>query len=142
MSEPMPDILTGVIQTNNVQWINDEIADGINTSYEEALRNHDCEEWNCTEDDHLPAWDSDDDDYLIGDWKWNGEVYVTVEDGEKGYAAIVREFVVQVVWSKRVVGVRRMCSPCYPMQADFDSGIVEQDGILCYALPQDIIGED
>ncbi len=139
MSEPMPDILTGVIQTNNIDHLGDELMDGINLSYQEALRNHDCEEWNCTEDDHLPAWSSENDDYLIGDWKWNGEVYEVDENGSSGYAAIVREFVVQVVWSKHIASVRSMCSPCYPMQADLDSG---EGSIKCYTLPAEIIGED
>jgi hypothetical protein len=39
-----------------------------------------------------------------------------------------------VVFSKRIVGVRSMCSPCYPNQADLDSG---EGDFLAYALPED-----
>ena len=82
---------------------------------------------------------------LFGDWiisdkldkehDWffaNGHGYQPNKNGE--YAAIMRETVIQVVWSKHTER-HALCSPCYPNQGDADS-----DGeYLCYVLPKDML---
>lgn len=78
-------------------------------------------------------WDSSGD-YLIGDWiKDKDGLYTPDESGE--YAAIVREDVTQVVLSKYTTRAR-LCSPCYPGQADVDPNR-ENGGFLAYTLPKE-----
>lgn len=152
---------TGVVQSNRVEWLSDEEMAGINLSYEEAeqefraefAREHGIEVDEVEEhddwDEEVMNWNDgyygDSETYLIGSWKKDEDghgQYVPDPDAEGAeYAAIVREFVVQVLWSKRVVRVRSMCSPCYPGQADLDSG-EEEDGILAYALPLEVMGKE
>ena len=74
---------------------------------------------------------------LIGDWIKDEEgLYMPDFNGE--YAAIVRESVVQVVYSKYVTKVYSLCSPCYPGQADVVQGNdVENGRFLAYNLPKE-----
>jgi hypothetical protein len=143
------EVLTGVIDNNSVPNIWDEIDSDstVNLTYANALREHavSCEDEDCISDDHYPetnGWDSDGDDTrLIGDWKFDemtGDCEPDTE-GKKGFAAIVRESVSQVVWSRAIAKRKSMCSPCYPMQADLDSGT---GTIPCYAFPADMMEEN
>ena len=83
-----------------------------------------------------------DHEKLIGDWKIitskDGKIqYEPDETGE--FSAIVTDSTfncIQVVWSKYTTKVRAWCSPCFPHQADLDSGEGE---IECYTLPEDLI---
>ena len=141
--------VTGVLQNHNIEWIHDEMVDGINIDYEEWIA-----EEKPTEEEQ-EAYEEQSDTYLIGDWilkdgKYTPSRSVFVERlGQdiyssepykiaKGYAAIMRESVTQVVWSQHTMRAR-MCSPCYPGQADVDTP--DPDGQLCYTLPPDVIGE-
>lgn len=73
-------------------------------------------------------------DLLVGDWKQdnNGQWEPDKNAGSHGYAAINRESVIQVVWSKHTQRAA-LCSPCYPGQADLDS----PGEYLAYCLPPD-----
>ena len=73
---------------------------------------------------------------LLGDWKQdeNGK-YFPDESGE--FSAIENESSVQVVWSKFTTHAK-LCSPCYPGQADIPS-----DGPwLAYTLPEYLTSRD
>lgn len=148
--------VTGVISSNNVAWefVDDEICLTCEGAYEEIENNDTCPE--CGGDliekpdgyieceECLEEWDKQealemvecfDHEKLIGDWKKDeeGGLYVPDENGE--FAAIVTSSTfncVQVVWSKWTTNVRAMCSPCFPGQADLDSG---EGNIMAYTLP-------
>jgi hypothetical protein len=123
--------ITGVISNNSVEWLDDEIAHkGIDLDYENHVKE-------CPNDDHDSCWESNGSEtYLIGDWKIQKDgKYAPNHKGD--YAAIVSECETQVVWSKHTVKVRAMCSPCFPGQADLNSG---QGNIKAYTLPDDLIG--
>ncbi len=59
-------------------------------------------------------------------------LYGYVPDREGEYAAIVGEIYAQVVWSKRVVRVRSLCSPCFPGQADVDPEKIVTEKVCPY----------
>ena len=142
--------VTGVISLNAVsQFVSDEIcgADSIDLGYVEAKnefitefqRQHhfrkptdqELEEFN-------DEFESSPSDYLIGSWKQDRFGKYEHDTSKGDYAAIVREDVVQVVWSKYVTKCKNLCSPCYPGQADVNSGKDEPDGVfLAYNLPPD-----
>ena len=68
-------------------------------------------------------------DLLVGTWKQDPDgKYTHDESGE--YAGILREDVLQVVFSKFTTRAA-LCSPCYPGQADLDT----PGGYLAYCLP-------
>jgi len=116
---------TGVVSNNTiVQAISDEMYNGINLSYEEYLQEN-------GEDSAEDYEDLPSDDWLIGDWlkDENGQYY---PDPNGEYSAIVRECETQVVLSKYVRKVKAFCSPCFPGQADLDSG---EGGYLAYDVP-------
>ena len=97
-----------------------------------------------------PGWDEyiaenpDNGDFyesyteLIGDWKQDSEgLYCEDREGTEGFTAIWSKDsgnIIQVVWSKTIKRVASMCSPCYPGQADLDSG---EGDILAYSLPSE-----
>jgi hypothetical protein len=133
-SEP----ITGVISANNIAWecIDNEIC----ITCEEIIA--DIENDGTLDDDE--KWDEscniecDDHEKLIGDWLKDDEgLYYPDEHGE--FAAIVTSSTfscVQVVWSKWIAKNKRLCSPCFPNQADLDS---ENGKFTCYALPKDLV---
>lgn len=155
--------ITGVMTANKVAWefIDDEIC----TACEEFVSKfYDCPECGgtslpplnvdtdgegeriCMECNEVFEVDEDElfdlmcehEEKLIGDWKKDDDGYY-IPDEEKEFAAIQTSSsfnCVQVVWSKFTTNVRAMCSPCFPGQADLDSG----DGyILAYCLPDYLI---
>ena len=87
-----------------------------------------------------------DDTWLMGDWtKDENDQYKPDETGD--YAAIVNESTIQVVWSKYIIRVKSLCSPCYPGQADIsvdDEGdyLTSESGYLCYNLPDYFFDRD
>jgi len=87
-----------------------------------------------------------DDTWLIGSWvKDSNNQYEPDKTGD--YAAIVRESTIQVVWSKYIICVKSLCSPCYPGQCDIsvdDDGdyITSEKGFLCYNLPDEFFDRD
>lgn len=149
-----PDPITGVINLNNTNMaFSEELYDCINATWEDAFEEHrkTCKNINCRKGDHedfKDTWDEDGSDTrLVGQWQIdeNGcwAPNKTVAEGQTEdlpYAAIVRETVAQVVWSATTVRVRAMCSPCYPGQADLDSG-EDVEGILAYTLPKELTEE-
>ena len=128
---------TGVRSNNNIPWLNDEICSGIDLDYEESIR--EMEEEGMTEEEIEKAcefYDSSDSTYLIGGWILDTVTHEYDVDKESDYAAIVREDVTQIVWSK-TVKTGALCSPCYPGQVDLDS----EGGYLAYDLPDDFYTE-
>lgn len=149
--EPIAGVMTG----NKLAWeyIDDEICPTCEEAYEDIKGNEVCpecggdlveksegyieceeclEEWD--EQDALDRVECFDHTKLIGDWK-KDEDGLYEPDTEKEFAAIVTSSpfnCVQVVWSKFTTKVRAMCSPCFPGQADLDSG---EGNIIAYTLP-------
>ena len=121
--------ITGVISNNLiVQFISDEMYNGVNLTYEEYLKSEDYDPDN-EEDDYMYSFG--DDTYLIGDWiKDSDGLWDYDPNGE--YAAIVRESTTQVVFSKYTKRAG-LCSPCYPGQADNES----EGKFLAYDLPKE-----
>jgi hypothetical protein len=115
--------ITGVICNNNIEWLGDEIAKGINLTLDgmTELELQDCDE-------------SSADTYLIGSWKKdeNG-LYEPDKSGQ--YAAICGEIYTQVVWSNYFQRCQ-LCSPCYVGQGDLDSLGEYQT----FAVPPEISG--
>jgi len=120
--------ITGVISNNEcIQFISDELYNGINLDWEEHIKSDPhtkefceiCEYWE----------DYPDSTWLIGDWLIDDDgLYYPDPNGE--YAAIVRESVTQVVFSQ-YTSRSALCSPCFPGQGDLDT-IGE---FLTYNLP-------
>ena len=139
--------VTGVISINDVcQFVCDECCNGLDLNYEQAEQeflqgfqeNHGGadptdEDWN---DFNSEMEMCESGDTLIGDWIKDSDGLYDADRENGEYAAIVRESVVQVVWSKYVIKCKNLCSPCYPGQADVNSGNDEPDGeFLAYNLP-------
>jgi len=139
---------TGVISFNAVcQFVSDEICggDSVDLLWEDAKEDF-LQEYKNEHEGNEPSdedWDQwyesmegcESGDALIGDWLKDDEgLYYPDPEGE--FAAIVREDVVQVVFSKYITKCRNLCSPCYPGQADVNSGEDEDNGeFLAYNLP-------
>ncbi len=116
--------ITGVIGNNEiVQFISDEMfSNGIDLDWEEFIKSPDYES-----DEDYDFFESST--WLIGDWiQDKDELWDYDPNGE--YAAIVRESVTQVVFSKYTKKAA-LCSPCYPGQADNDTS----GEFLAYDLP-------
>lgn len=128
--------IVGVVSLNSVEyeyW--DEICptcEEIEAELMEEMRGEDLEDIF----EEASQIECSDHEKLIGNWKKFMGKYVPDESGE--YAAIVTDSTfncIQVIWSKNTRKVKSMCSPCFPGQADLDSG----DGnILAYDLPEDM----
>ncbi len=126
--------VTGVMSNNRIAWeyLNDEIC----LTCEEICTEIELDE-SLSEDEKQEELESVEcdpsHDKIIGDWiKDSDGKYAPDESGE--FAAILRESVVQVVWSKFTTR-GALCSPCYPGQVDLDS-----DGdFLAYTLPDYLV---
>jgi hypothetical protein len=122
--------ITGVAQNNHVLWLDEELTDSnaIDLAWEEHLAE-------CKDEDHDRCGPQERGDMLIGSWKKDEDgKYEPDETGE--YAAIVREFNTQVVWSKHTRRVA-LCSPCYPGQGDLDT----PGEYLAFDLPPELYKE-
>lgn len=149
--------ITGVIALNQVsQFVGDQISmsNAIDLAYIEAknefireFQNKIAKEtgiFRMPTDQELEEFNNEVEDlqgdWLIGSWKLDqfGK-YEHDEDGE--FSAIVREDVVQVIWSKYVTKCSNLCSPCYPGQADVNGGEDEPGGkFLAFNLPPSAYG--
>jgi len=160
---------TGVISINSVEYIDEEIfgSDAIDLAWQEHCEeckgvchncrcNHEDGECHCyctlrngvtkdheydpCEDDHDGCGPEERGTVLIGSWKKvDGNYEPDPEAKGAEYAAVVREFEIQVVWSKyttRCAG----CSPCFPGQGNLESPPGPHGDFLCYTLPPDLIG--
>lgn len=178
--------ITGVVKTNHVEFIDDDIHNGIDLEWEahviecqgmcadcrcnhggiapgvEASEAGDCE---CSvfllrgrghdvdvkhayrqSDDHDACGPDERGTTLIGDWKRvaKQDTNAVFNVGETGfapdetgeYAAIVREFYTQVVWSKTARRVK-LCSPCFPGQGDMGN----PGDYLAFDLHRDMYGD-
>lgn len=122
--------ITGVISNNSIcwEWIEDEcltcqeIYDDIEN--DDSLTDEE-------KQDQLDFMECDPcHTKIMGDWilDTNTGQYDIDPNGE--YAAIIREDVTQVVYSKYTKKCA-LCSPCYPGQGDLDS----KGEFLAYTLP-------
>ena len=155
--------ITGVISSNNIAWefVDDEICPecekfvdefyncpecggaslpslNVDTDGEGERICMECNETFEVDEDELFDMYCEHEEKLLGDWKKNSEG-LWEPDTTKEFAAIVTSSTfncVQVVWSKYTREVRAMCSPCFPGQADLDSGA---GNILCYDLPDYLV---
>lgn len=126
--------ITGVISIHNVAWefVDNEIClacEEAENEIREEMQGEDLEDIF----DELDSIECFDHEKLIGDWKKKSGKYSPDKGGE--FAAITTDSTfncVQVVWSKWTTNVRAMCSPCFPGQADLDSG---EGNIIAYTLP-------
>lgn len=142
-SEP----ITGVCAGRKVAYFYEESHDGISLTWLAAEAEYRLEN-GLDEDDDLPDDFYDGgfgigEELLVGQWKQgeDGKYEPDTEDPGFEYAAIYDSDtdVCQVVASKWVAGVAAMCSPCYPGQADLDSGPGE---IKAYCFPIDMYDEN
>jgi hypothetical protein len=126
--------VTGVMSIHNIAWefmddeiclICEEIQEEIESdeSLSEDEKEHELEFIEC-DSSH---------DKIIGDWMKDKDGLYT-PDESKEFAAIMRETVIQVVWSKYTAR-GALCSPCYPGQVDLDS----EGDFLGYTLPSELI---
>lgn len=120
--------VTGVYSVHDIDW--SWISDEICLDCIEAEKNDpDCEYDIECDSSHTR---------LIGDWKQNDDgLWEPDKEGE--YAAIERETVVQVVWSKYLTS-GHLCSPCYPGQVDVHVDEMDEPGpYKAYAMPEELI---
>lgn len=116
--------VTGVLGFNHApEWVYDEINNGIELK---------CLGCKLKYTKHGCDYCEGQGDVLIGAWKRVREnhrlVYAADKTGD--YAAIVRESVIQVVYSKTTKR-GALCSPCFPGQVDLDT----PGDFLGYCLP-------
>lgn len=122
--------ITGVINTNDMEHIGDELTGAIDLDFENHLLE-------CKNEYHDDCWYSDESTYLIGfkkgrDGKW-------APDRKAEWSAIVNgggHYTTQVVRS-RWYAMSHYCSPCYPGQGDLNT----PGALKAYAPPPDIFGE-
>lgn len=140
---------TGVLQNNQIEYLGDEMSNGIDLGWIDAVEQLE------SEIEHLHNREPTDEEIqeladsgmetgtiLIGDWKQDSKTGLYEADPDKtdgaGYSAIVGEIYTQVVWSETTTHAA-LCSPCFPGQAD-----VRPEGntgdYLAYTLPTDLIG--
>lgn len=120
--------ITGVINNNDIEWLGDELRNGVDLEVEEH-----CEV--CKDETHDNCGlEPGQGTVLIGGWfkdadsKW-------VPDEKSEYSAIVLEVYTQVVWS-RYTQRTRLCSPCFPGQGDLDN----VGSYLTYDIPPEVRG--
>jgi hypothetical protein len=135
--------VTGVMSCNNIAWenvTNEECLDCREEYKKFEDGSHTCEygeDCNCADFIECDSSHSK----LIGDaWQLDTNTGLwDVKQDKTGleFAAIIRESVVQVVWS---VKTKRgaLCSPCYPGQVDLDSN----GDFLGYTLPDYMVGSE
>lgn len=141
--------VTGVYSTNKINWefLDDDICLDCESHIKEIDDMQDCPEckflldeegvcqecgWNKERQFDFIECDSSHEK-LVGNWKKDEEgIYCHDEEGD--FAGILREFTIQVVWSKTI---KRggMCSPCFPGQVDADA----TGEFSYYALPEYLI---
>lgn len=128
---------TGVLSSNSIAWefVDDEICLTCEQNVKGIESNEDLDDDEKQNEIEFLECDSSHDK-IIGDWKKDdGGLYTQDETGE--FAAIVRETVIQVVWSKFVT-TGNLCSPCYPGQVDLDS----EGEFKAYTLPDYLLRKD
>lgn len=133
--------VTGVLNSNSISW--EWVMDEQCLTCEEIQQEIESDE--SLDDDEkqsqLDFMECDSShEKIMGDaWILDTKTgkYDTVENDEHEFAAIIRESVIQVVWSK-FTKRGALCSPCYPGQVDLDS-----DGdFIGYTLPPYLLGEE
>jgi len=143
---------TGVYSTNSINWeyLDNDICLDCETAYRDIEEIQDCPECeyllDVDGDCQACGWSKQKEfDYiecdgahekLVGDWKRDEEgIYFHDENGE--FAGILREFTIQVIWSKTTAR-GNLCSPCFPGQVDADS----TGNFLYFSLPDYLIYKD
>lgn len=107
--------VTGVLSANNLNW---ECVSEICLTCEAVYNDKSVSE---EDKDFLEC--NSDHDKIFGDWTYNTKTkkYSINKRGEEGFAAIIRESEIQIVYSKTIAKNCGLCSPCFPGQVDLDS---------------------
>ncbi len=134
--------LTGVIGISqiNSQYVCEDCNNGINLTYELAVKEHGkfCEDKECMENDHeyfSENYYGDEDTILVGYTKDDEGLYIP--DTSKEFSYIYNEGILQVTQSKYTKDVR-LCSPCYPNQGDLNT----IGDYKAYNLPSDYFDKE
>lgn len=135
------DPITGVISWWSLaEFVLDELIDGgVDVLWESYKK--ECESELVGEDleQALESAEFDSTEVLVGFIYDEKTDYYDI-DPDAEFSAIISNGngcpTVQVVKSKHTTRVKSYCSPCYPNQADLDSG---KGAILAYTLPEDMI---
>lgn len=144
----MEKILVGVIHQSecNIQYLSE--LEFIDLNYEESLQEakqrfkedmDSCRNFQDIKDclsnilEDLPLDDfMECSDFLIGDWKKDGEKWIPDKEGREGFSAIwYDDGHIQVIWSNTVKECS-LCSPCFPDQGNLSD---TPNGIIAYSLP-------
>jgi len=134
----------GVIHNLSATWLLEDIMyNSVDLGYYDWESNHDpdTEEWDVdTQGDVLIGFiECDKKDAWFG---VEGEraSYYWKPDKSAEYSAIVGEVNSQIAWSQWNISAR-LCSPCYPNQADLDS-VDPDNGMLAFSLPPDLFDKE
>lgn len=124
---------SGVIQTNNAEWLWEEIFDnGIDLTWQEHV--NECAEY--AKNDFCSCLDGvDGHTYIIG-FELNDKTGKYEIDKSAEFSAIMGEVYTQVVHSQYILDCA-MCSPCYSNQGDLDT----PGDFPTYAIPPEYFGE-
>ena len=122
----------GVIDTNTATWLNDEIYNAIDLSFETYLEYRPDD---INEDEWADMYETNgEENYLIGFKRNNGKYDV---DEEAEYSAIISYPYTQIVHSK-YMSYAHKSTPCFPFQNDLNTtGDYET-----YQLPPDMFDDD
>lgn len=126
------DILTGVFNGNSLSgdFLDEIISNGISLDYEAYI----AENGEDASDDYC----GDNDTYIFGMKKDGKGSYEADETADVAGIFNTNQNTVQIVQSKWCFDDARMCSPCYPNQADMDS---VGGGVLGYSVSPDDFNE-
>lgn len=118
--------ITGVISSNEPDWLYDEAVKGNDVGFEEHLKK-------CKNQEHDECYNDDEPTYLIG-FKKNTEGKYE-PDPKAEYSAIVQSQYTQIIKS-RYISRCALCSPCFPGQGDLET----PGEFMTYTLPPEIWG--
>lgn len=127
--------VTGVISSNSISWecMDEEHCLTCEEIFEE-IENDDSLTLEEKQEEIESVECDSSHDKIVGEWlKDSDGKYYPNPEGE--YAAIIRESVIQVVYSKHIAYNRALCSPCYVGQVDLDS----EGQFMGYTLPPEMI---
>lgn len=131
---------TGVLSLNRLNWDAYDFNSEICLDCEQAQREfedgtHECE---YGEGCHCADFLECDPSHLklFGDWTLDTKTHQYEANHQEEFASILREDVVQVVWSRHIA-TGAPCSPCYPGQIDLDS----PGEFKAYTLPSYLLQE-
>ncbi len=121
--------ITGVLNINSAEWLNEDITNGIDLDFEEHIKE-------CKNEYHDECYNNDTPSTVLIGYKKNDKTGLYDIDEDKEYSAIINEVYAQITHSQYVSRCD-LCSPCYPGQGDLDN----KGDYLAYTLPTDVFGD-